>query len=331
MHEIRKTMTEVVTKVLEQNGDNNPGTVHAYIERLYDKELFRAGRCFSDMLRFFEEMEYSTEQERRRIQQSSHRNPATAGSLGERYWIKIFEEILPQDFKVVQTGHILFDDGKESRQLDILILKPGYSPAFVNRGFYPIDSVAAGFECKVTLTTSDVRETVVKSKEIKELCRVDTGSIRQELNTPFIYGLLAMGHDLNNKSKPPYRSMLDALVDSSRALQHPRELLDLLVVPGEFCFNAVKGIDVFDTSNVDWGYQHVVCDKPYTNPAWNALGTFFARFLERLFVDRNDLNHLLSQFAFFGTPNVTSYYGNMLASNVLSKALNAEIAQGMHV
>lgn len=307
MTSLKKIKERVYSNILSERGTFSEYRLQNCIHREYAREMSRLDDHEIDTLHLMENWEYLLRRERKRIQRRSNRNPATAGHLSERFWIKVLKEFLPPQFAVVQTAHLSFPDISQSPQIDIAILKPGTSPAMVESGFYHTESIIAGFECKLTLTRDSIRKTIENCGKLKRAFPAGSGTGANELKPPFLYGLLAMGHHIRNKEKEAADSVKDALASYSASLLHPREMLDLLVVPGQFCFSAAREPNLFDATRIDGGYDQVICEIPYSHPSQNALGAFFARLLEYLRVDRPDLDHISKPFSFFGYPSITSF------------------------
>lgn len=321
---VREFMTRLFRESL---GENGPERALAIAESLYGHQLDSMSRLQQDWLKIFEAFERDFADERQRLQVRSKENPASVGSFGEKCWKRFLEEVLPTQYKVVQTAHISQGD-EESVQLDLLILKPGQSRLVEEGNYFPPNSVLAGFECKLTLTLADLKATIKKGCKLKRFYPSRVGTLEDELSSQFTYGLLGMGHGLHHQKKPAAESIYAALQEESlKVVRHPRELLDLVVVPGALCFNAYRGLDIFDSSRGEWGYERVECDVPFTAPENNALGTFFACLLRRMSNDRPDLAGVLEMFSFFGSGSrVTSVFASRPTEGLLSQQLIQQIA-----
>lgn len=226
---------------------------------------------------------------------------------------EIFKDFLPEGYGVVQQGHVITEDNIGSRQIDIIILKPGYPKVMVNDGYYPSESVLAGFECKLSLTLADVKDTIEKAKQIKKLFQFNVGSIDKELSTPFVYGLVALGHSVAEGEKSLKDRVYDVIVKNSKDFENPSELLDLLVIPESLFLGLRNHVDYYDET-VEFAYEDVECDFPYTGPLESPLGKFYSCFLHKLPYKEASLEHQRDLYFFLGARSTMRFYPELCRS-----------------
>lgn len=165
------------------------------------------------------------------IQEWASTDPGTAGDQGEENWAKWLCEWLPPTYQVVTKGQIINHEGRVSRQIDVLVLKPFYPERLHSEKRYLSAGVAAAFECKTTLKASDIDEAVGICAELKYLCPIRTGSPYKELNAPIAYGLLAHSHNWKGKNSTPVDNIQRHLSKSTKLkVARPRVALDFLCV-----------------------------------------------------------------------------------------------------
>ncbi|MFI8802678.1 DUF6602 domain-containing protein [Micromonospora chalcea] len=70
----------------------------------------------------------------------------------------MLREWLPASYHVRTKGRILAHDGAASRQVDVVVLRPGYPSKLLDKKLYVASGVAAAFECKLTLTASHLTQ-----------------------------------------------------------------------------------------------------------------------------------------------------------------------------
>lgn len=63
---------------------------------------------------------------------------------------------LPPSYPVKTKGRILVYDGTASRQVDVVVLRPGYPERLPNKKLYLASGVAAAFECKTTVKAAHI-------------------------------------------------------------------------------------------------------------------------------------------------------------------------------
>ncbi len=181
--------------------------------------------------RFMNQISDEMDRNYKGIQEWAATDPGTAGDQGEENWAEWMREWLPPTYRVVTKGRIINPEGKVSRQIDVLVLKPFYPKRLHSEKHYLSAGVAAAFECKTTLKASHIDEAVGICAELKYLCPIRTGSPYKELNAPIAYGLLAHSHDWKGKKSTPVDNIQQQLSESTDLkVTRPRVSLDFLCV-----------------------------------------------------------------------------------------------------
>jgi hypothetical protein len=186
-----------------------------------EHDLFTYMRQFTDELG----SEYG------RIRARGAEDPGTAGDQGEENWAELLREWLPSSYTVVTKGRLLAHDGSTSRQLDVLVLDPSYPPFLRGKNYYMLGGVAAVFECKTTLRSAHIGDAMGRCKEVKALAQSRVRSTPvSELRGGIMYGLLAHSHEWQQPSSQPKTNIHNALQEGIDALEHPRDMPDIVCV-----------------------------------------------------------------------------------------------------
>jgi len=168
-----------------------------------------------------------------RIRKRSREDPGTAGDNGEENWRAVFEEWLPPMYHVVTKGRIMNIKGQCGPQVDVLVLSPFYPKHLRDKKEYLEGGVIAAFECKLTLSASDIREAVQNSVDLRRGTSypLRKGTPYKEANHPLIYGLLAHSHQWKRDGSAPLENIEKHLHENETShVEHPRELLDVVCV-----------------------------------------------------------------------------------------------------
>lgn len=206
-----------------------------------------------------------------RLREISKVDPGTAGDQGEENWAEILRFFLPETFKVITKGRILYSNGDTSPQLDVIILKPEYPSGFLASKLFISAGVVAAFECKNSLKLSHLEKVFQTSKTLsneykKEKLSLHLTALRQPfdkpiyeyLHKPIIFGVLAHTHGV--RSKNPRTSFDKSLENLHMSIpSHPSEIPDI------FC---VSGLGTWSTSRLTSGFgieNGVACEIPKSN------------------------------------------------------------------
>lgn len=184
-----------------------------------------------DLHEFMQQLSNEMAAEYRRIQMRATEDPGTAGDQGEENWAELLRGGLPRTYEVVTKGRIINQEGKTSRQIDVLVLKGAYPKKLLTKKLYLAAGVAAAFECKNTLKAAHIEQAVKTCAEIKNLYPVREGTPYKELHAPIVYGLLAHSHSWKRPNSTPEDNIRQKLLTSDELhVSHPRQGLDLLCV-----------------------------------------------------------------------------------------------------
>jgi len=174
-----------------------------------------------------------------RIRAHSSEDPGTAGDEGESNWATLLRKWLPESYVVAQKGRLLTPTGERSRQLDVIVLRPGYPKRLLDKKLYLLDGVAAAFECKNTLKAEHVGTCFERGAELNRLAP-GRGTIFAELVPPILYGLLAHSHVWQSSDGSNLRRV-DQLVQGALAnVSHMRDCPGLICVSDLACWSALR-------------------------------------------------------------------------------------------
>lgn len=104
-----------------------------------------------------------------RIRATSREDPGTAGDQGEENWAQLLRKWLPESYAVRVKGRLLAASGARSRQVDLIVLRPGYPRRLLDKKLYLLDGVAAVFECKNTLKAEHLARSFDRVRVINDL------------------------------------------------------------------------------------------------------------------------------------------------------------------
>ena len=252
------------------------------------------------------EAEYS------RIRKRASADPGTAGDEGEENWAELLRDWLPPSYRVITKGRLLDEAGRESPQVDVLVLKPIYPAALHHKKKYLLSGVAAVFECKLTLERKHVYRAVETAAAIKGMTQKGEGTPYKELMTSPLFGLLSHAHSWAAKSAVDTidKHLSDA---DDRFVTHPREMLDLVCVSNLATWSTSKSPLADPALEVD--PDHRLSRDPKGTPTasymcysgqsgfasglsqnFSPLGVFLSELLVKLAWDDEPLRDLASYF-----------------------------------
>ncbi|ADL46093.1 DUF6602 domain-containing protein [Micromonospora aurantiaca (nom. illeg.)] len=172
--------------------------------------------------------EMASEYERIRLRATE--DPGTAGDEGEENWARLLREWLPSSYQVRTKGRILAHDGAASRQVDVVVLRPGYPSKLLDKKLYVTSGVAAAFECKLTLTAAHIKEATQTAAEIARMAAPRQGTPYKELVSPIVYGVLAHAHGWSSDHVAVEKINEYVVTGTGQHALHAREFLDLVCV-----------------------------------------------------------------------------------------------------
>jgi len=197
-----------------------------------------------DLHDFMSQLSVKMDAEYARIRKSSKHDAGTAGDEAEESWADLLRDWLPAAYQVVTHGQLLDSRGNLSPQIDVLVLKPSYPPSMHTKKKYLLAGVAAAFECKLTLRKSDLKSALENIATIKRMVPSASGTPYRELLTAPICGLLAHSHQIRRPKRgaATQAAVVSHLIHAAdaTAVQHPREMIDLVCVPGLATWVATK-------------------------------------------------------------------------------------------
>ncbi|CAH0267296.1 DUF6602 domain-containing protein [Pseudomonas brassicacearum] len=182
----------------------------------------------------------------------------TAGKECQEIFRKFLRDYLDPEVEIVMDGRVFLGRDIESPQLDIILVKD--MPPVVSRTYVPVQYVIAAFEVKLTLVPGHLEKIHKTAQKLRLHHR--TGTAREELVSPIVYGVLA----LSSKFTPATRNKLSrtlatndaectALIKKLESLgppSHPAKSIDLLLVADAFSIVASKTINYSEKYPADW-------------------------------------------------------------------------------
>ncbi|ROO60386.1 hypothetical protein EDC02_2249 [Micromonospora sp. Llam0] len=183
-----------------------------------------------------------------RIRSRALEDPGTAGDQGEENWAQLLKEWLPASYEVRTKGRILAHDGVASRQVDVVVLRPGYPKKLLDKKLYVTSGVAAAFECKLTLSSAHITEATRTAAEIARMAAPRTGSPYRELVGPIVYGILAHSHSWSTAQTAVEKIQEYVHRGEMKNVAHPRENIDLVCV-ADTCI-ALKSVEFKKLTNL---------------------------------------------------------------------------------
>lgn len=177
-----------------------------------------------------------------RIQRRTKEDPGTAGDQGEENWATLLKNWLPPIFQIVTKGRIIDSDGNASPQLDIIVLKPEYPKALLDKKLYLAGGVLAVFECKITLKSIHLAkffQTTVKIKNMRPLRSYR--NIYEEAHSQIFVGLLAHSHNWNDNELVE-RIGGSIYNNDLNYVTKPIEMPDLFCIADACCWVAQKSL-----------------------------------------------------------------------------------------
>ncbi|MFY1863643.1 DUF6602 domain-containing protein [Achromobacter xylosoxidans] len=207
-------------------------------------------------------------EERNKIKATSRANPDSAGERTEEVFAELVRKLIPDEFKVVPRARIELDDPRDSPQLDLVILKPGGEKRLNDLKSYPLSSVLAAFECKLTLRRSDLGKAAATANAIKgdyaNGLASHLGSTHEEIGScrPY-FGIVALGWEKGDAlSLVP--QLADDLLNSFHDCPVGRQV-DCVLVPELSFYSIVHEKDAVD-DRICMGVRHEPIHTTYSWP-----------------------------------------------------------------
>lgn len=230
-----------------------------------------------------------------RIRARATEDPGTAGDEGEENWAHLLREWLPSTYQVRTKGRILAHDGTASRQVDVVVLRPGYPSKLLDKKLYVASGVAAAFECKLTLTSAHLREATRTAAEIARMTAPRRGTPYRELVSPIIYGVLAHSHVWSDSQTGVEKILEHSTAGVQKHATHPREEIDLVCV-ADTC--AILKSTELKRLQVPEGPEQLLClvGSFFACPGTPPVGSLIAYLLIRLGWEDVDVRPLAEYF-----------------------------------
>ncbi|WDY59088.1 DUF6602 domain-containing protein [Pseudomonas sp. PSKL.D1] len=224
----------------------------------------------------------------------------TAGDAAEECWADLLRLLLPK-YNIVVKGVIGGIGPVISPQIDILVLNENYPVHLLKSKIYPIDSVVAAFECKLSLRLDDIKEAVSTARRLNDLA---SGNAKDPITEiPVFYGVLALSCDIENKFKSAHESVLDALVRHSAGDTTSLSMVDSVLSIDNFCLTGTRTIFCYDVDDapmdMTFNRTYEFHDRDEIKPADSYLGLFIQKLLTHLEKTDPSLNAIRKMYDLF--------------------------------
>lgn len=174
----------------------------------------------------------------RQFSQSGGTSNQEAGHRGETAWKEVLEEWLPPQYEVGVRKYILADSSENaarSRETDLVIYHPSYPRGLRKRPQVLASGIVAALSVKMTLDASGVREACESAAELRRLLPPPPATVRDELLSPIMYGVLAHSHSWKASGSDPTTNIERVL--EANPPTNPREWLDVVCVADLACWS----------------------------------------------------------------------------------------------
>lgn len=296
-----------------------------------------------DLVDFMKTATRQMAEEYTRIQKRAKEDPGTAGDQGEENWATLLRGWLPHTFHVVTKGRILSHKGIASPQIDILVLSPEYPPHLLDKKLYLAGGVIAAFECKTTLKSEHIIAFIKNSIEIKSHLPNRHGTLRKELQSRIIYGLLAHSHSWNGNKSNPLENIKNRLLDSDESfITHPIQTPDIICIADLATWSNHKSVGRrlepaknIDTNNITVAYNALASTSymrfsiaENSNEYFTPIGCMFKELFVKLAWEIPSLRDLAEYFIYAPLDGGGSGYTRNWDSSIFSAELSNKIASG---
>lgn len=224
----------------------------------------------------------------------------TAGDAAEECWAELLRQLLPQ-YEVVLKGVIGGIGPVISPQIDILILDKNFPKNLLKTKVYPISSIVAAFECKLSLRLEDIEDAVRTARRLNGIN--SEKAIDPISKIPIFYGVLALSSGIENKVKPAYKSVLEALARHTSRLDTSLSIIDSVLAIDNFCLTGTRTIYCYDVDNSP---MNMTFDRVYefhghedVRPADSYLGLFIQKLLVHLEKSDSSLSNTRKMYDLF--------------------------------
>lgn len=273
-----------------------------------------------------------------RISKNASKDPGTAGDQGQANWQELLKKWLPSYFKIVVNGRVVSNKSTDSPQIDIIILRPEYPDILIEKKVFVADGIIAMFECKTTLRREDIKKTFQNSERLSNHFEHLKGTFRNELNRPFIYGMICHSHEWKGKNSNPVDNISNALNDNlAEITSHPRNMLDFLCVAdlgfwkslksiqsaSEYTMSKVNNTDFKPTGTTQTAYMCHADKVTVPNQTFSPQGNLLSFLFQRLSWQFDGLKPLSQLFSKSGTTSggKTQRLGQIWTIDIFSEEL----------
>jgi hypothetical protein len=182
--------------------------------------------------RWFEEVAADIAADYDKLHSDARADPQRSGHGGESTWERLLSDWLPPAYGVATRKYILPEtDDEQPFETDIVVFNAGYPERLRKREEVLVGGVAAAFSVKLTLDAAGLRDGVERAARLRRGIARRHGSVRQELGSSLVVGLLAHSHSWRRTDNNVARHVATTFSDVDRQFaRHPRECLDLLCV-----------------------------------------------------------------------------------------------------
>lgn len=185
-------------------------------------------------------------------------DPGTAGKECQDVFRRFLQDYLDPEIEVIMDGRIFLGGDIESPQPDLILVKG--MPPVASRSYVPVQFVIAAFEVKLTLVAGHLKKIHETAQKLRLHHR--TGTAREELVSPIVYGVLALSSKLTPATRKKLsRSLVINEAECTRLLKklenlgpppHPAKSIDLLLVADAFSLVASKTINYSEKYPAAW-------------------------------------------------------------------------------
>lgn len=192
------------------------------------------------------------------LQKIGGSDPGTAGKECQMVFLRFLREYLDPEIDIIMDARIFLGGDVESPQLDLILVKK--MPQMASRSYVDVQYVIAAFEVKLTLRAGYLKKIHETAQKLRLHHR--TGTAREELVSPIVYGVLALSSKLTQAAKDELSRTLAInnaecirLIDQLKTLgppPHPAKSIDLLLVADAFSIAASKKINYSEKYPAAW-------------------------------------------------------------------------------
>lgn len=174
---------------------------------------------------------------RNRYVESHGASNQEAGHIGEAGWRRVLEQWLPPQYHVGTRKYLVADSragAALSKEVDLIVYHPSYPQGFRDQPHVLASGVVAAFSVKMTLDAAGIREACESAAELRALMPTPDRTLRDELISPILFGVLAHSHAWQGATSRPAANIERVLQEY--APRNPRESVDVVCVADLGCW-----------------------------------------------------------------------------------------------